>query len=108
MLTRLGTEPVRLAAGQREASIVFEEKVKRVSGFGGCNRFSGSYLLDAGANRLRLGALAISKMACVGRDFETPFLRALGNVASTRITDSHLELLDASGVVLARLEARNL
>lgn len=107
VLTRVGTEPVRPVTGQREASITFDAKTGRVAGFGGCNRFTGSYV-RSGASGLKLGALASTKMACPGRDFETPFLQALGGTASHRITDAHLELLDASGVVVARLEARNL
>ena len=108
VLTRVGTEPVRLSTGQREAFITFDAKTSRVAGFGGCNRFAGSYVLDASGGRLKLGAVASTKMACMGRDFESPFLRALTNVASQRITDAHLELLDAAGVVVARFEARDL
>lgn len=106
VLTRIGTEPVRLSTSQREAFLTFG-KGSRVTGFGGCNRFTGSYVLD-GSSKLKLGAIAATRMACGGRDFETPLFQALANVASQRITDAHLELLDAAGVVVARFEARDL
>jgi copper homeostasis protein (lipoprotein) len=108
VLMRLGTEPVRLANGQREAFIVFDPKAGKVTGAGGCNNFTGS-LVTSGAAGLKLGALASTKKACPGaRDWETPFLQALGQVASRRISGAHLELLDTAGVVVARFEARNL
>ena len=108
VLTRLGTEPVRLANGQREAFIVFDPKAGKVTGSGGCNNFTGS-LVTSGVAGLKLGALAATKKACPGaRDWETPFLQALGQVASRRISGAHLELLDAAGVVVARFESRNL
>ena len=107
VLTRVGTESVRPSAGQREAFVTFDAKTSRVVGFGGCNKFSGSYVLDS-SGKLKLGAIVSTKMACMGRDFETPFLRALTEVASQRISGAHLELLDAAGVVVARFEARDL
>ncbi len=108
VLTRLGSEPVRLGAGEREAFLTFDSKSPRFAGFGGCNRITGSYVLDGTSGKLKLGAIASTKMACAGRDLETPLLQALGNVASQKVTGAHLELLDAAGVVLARFEARNL
>ena len=79
----------------------------RVSGYSGCNRFSSLYTIRPGAG-LALALLAGTRMACVGPDLETPFLRALSRVQGYRITGSHLELLDAAGVTLLRFEARNL
>jgi copper homeostasis protein (lipoprotein) len=107
VLTRLGTEPVRLASGEREAWLTFDPKATKVTGFGGCNNFSGSFV-TSGAAGLKLGALVSTKKACPGRNWETPLLQALAGVASRRISGAHLELLDAAGVVVARFEARNL
>jgi heat shock protein HslJ len=47
----------------------------RVSGFGGCNRYFGS-VFTAG-NTLVFGALASTKMACLGPNVEEQFLLAL-------------------------------
>jgi len=109
VLTRLNDKPVRLAPKQRELMIGFDRTAGRVSGYSGCNRFSGTYRRDPdGGSHLFMGALAGTRMACVGPDVETPYLEALGRVQGYRITGQHLELLDAGGAVVARFEARNL
>jgi putative lipoprotein len=57
---------------------------------------------------LEFGPLAGTRMACPGPNLETPFLNALENVRSYRITGAHLELKDEAGATVARFEARNL
>jgi heat shock protein HslJ len=62
----------------------------RVSGSGGCNRFTGSYSYDDG--RLDLGPLAGTKMMCpeAVMDQEDRFLRALGAIDRVRVNGSFL------------------
>jgi heat shock protein HslJ len=89
--------------------IAFDRTAHTVSGYSGCNRFSNSYQRASDVSEsIRFGAMAGTRMACVGPDLETPYLEALGRVQSYRITGQHLELLDAGGAVVARFEARNL
>ena len=78
----------------------------RVTGSGGCNRFSGSYQSDQ--RSLRFGPLASTRMACLDMDTETAFLRALERTRHYRIRGRTLDLLDAGGGLAARLEERNL
>jgi copper homeostasis protein (lipoprotein) len=109
VLTRLGEQPVRLAAGQRELMLVLESKSGQASGYSGCNRFSGKYTWKTSSSvGLEFGPLAGTRMACPGPNLETPFLNALENVRSYRITGAHLELKDEAGATVARFEARNL
>jgi heat shock protein HslJ len=62
-----------------------EGGVRRASGFSGCNRFMGSYMLKDG--KLSFGTLAGTRMACVspGGDIEKPFLAALEHIDRTGV-----------------------
>jgi copper homeostasis protein (lipoprotein) len=104
-LTRLGEQPVIVAAGQREPHLRLQPEGLAVVGFSGCNRFTGSYTVAG--NTLQLGALATTRMACLPQDFPEPeFLRALETAAYWRVLGQHLELFDANQQRLARFEAR--
>ena len=103
-LVRLGDEPVAAATKQREAHLVFSSDEARVAGSGGCNRVTGSFELDG--DRLRFGRMASTRMSCPdGMDQEQRFLKALEHVERYRTRGSHLELLGATGAVIARFEA---
>lgn len=103
-LVRLNGAPVRVAAGQREPYLVLAQDEQRVSGDGGCNRFAGGFELNG--DRLRFRGMAGTMMACLdGMEQEGYFLQALQKVEHYRISGSHLEMLDASGAVVARFEA---
>lgn len=72
----------------------------RVTGMSGCNRLSGSYAADGPA--LRFGPAAGTRMACPeGAEIERELLALLPAVAGWRTRPDRLELLDASGTVLA-------
>ena len=108
-LTSLNGKAVTVAAqqGPREPSLVLHTDNQRVAGSTGCNRLSGSYLLNG--NELSFGTLAGTMMACVeGMETEQVFLEVLAQVRSWRISGIHLELMDVGGAVLARFEARPL
>ncbi|HWP11745.1 MAG TPA: META domain-containing protein, partial [Ramlibacter sp.] len=103
-LVRLGETPVQAAEKQREPHLIFANHEPRVSGSGGCNRVSGSFELDA--DKLRLGHMAGTKMACLdSMEQEHRFLQSIEKVERYRISGSHLEMLDAAGTVIARFEA---
>ena len=103
-LTQLGGGPVVAAERQREPHFILHAASKRVSGSGGCNRFMGGYELKG--DRLSFGLLASTMMACAeAMESERSFLTALQQANRARIARQQLELLDASGVVVARFEA---
>src|SRR5262249_45467592 len=92
--------------GTREPYIAFRREGS-VAGFAGCNTMGGGYEVSGG--RLRVGPLAMTRMACAGSDgmvMESAFVRALDVTASYRIEGKTLELRDASGAPRAHLEAR--
>jgi len=101
---RLGGAPVEVAERQHEPHLIFALHEMRVSGSGGCNRIAGPFELDG--DKLRLRRLASTRMACQsGMEQEDRFLRALETVERYAVRGSHLDLLDASGTVVAEFEA---
>ena len=69
----------------------------KVSGSSGCNRFSAAATRDG--EQLRIGQVTSTRMACrpPADAVERAFLDALGRVASWRVEDGELVLLDADG-----------
>jgi heat shock protein HslJ len=106
-LTRLGDRPVIVEPEQRSPHLLLQSRDQQVAGFGGCNRMTGSYTIDG--RRIELGPMAMTQMACpTGMETEAAFVEALEAAASFRLLAHHLELLDADGKVVARLEALEL
>lgn len=103
-LTHIGGAPARSAARQREAHLIFAAQEQRVSGSGGCNRITGGF--ELAGDRLHLGRIVATRMACAeGMEQEQRFLKSLADVEHYRIDGDRLELLDESGVVVARFTA---
>lgn len=106
-------EPLEVTAWQvagdssaRPITLQFDAHEKRVSGFSGCNRFSGPYTLDH--NQLSFGALMSTKMACMDNarnKTEQVFLDALSRVDSYMHEANTLTLYDANAAQLIRLSA---
>jgi heat shock protein HslJ len=83
-----------------EVTAVFDED-GRVTGSGGCNRFTGTYVVEGVS--MTIGLLASTLRAClvpegVGEQ-ETAFFAALGRVASWSIREDRLHLRDAGGAL---------
>jgi len=105
-LTRLGDDPVIVEPQQREPHLVLRSD-GQVTGFTGCNQLTGPYTVDG--SMISFGPLAVTLRACLqGMETETAFARALNSAVQLRVSAHHLELLDADGTMVARLEAREL
>jgi copper homeostasis protein (lipoprotein) len=103
-LTRLGGKLVSVTVKQREPYFILNNKPKRIAGFGGCNRFTGTY--QHSGDQLTFGKMAITFMACPEEmETERDFIGVLEQVRSWKILGNRLELIDGSGTLLARLEA---
>lgn len=77
----------------------------RVSGSGGCNRYTGKATLSGAG--LSFGPMASTRMACapVAMSQEQRFFQALQGVKSWRLSrEGKLELLDGAGKVAVRLD----
>jgi putative lipoprotein len=103
-LVALGDEPVRAADASRAPHLVFAVEGGRLSGSDGCNRMVGGYALDGA--RLSFSGIGATRMACPeSMEQAAAFARALHATAAHRVAGDLLELIDASGRVVARLQA---
>jgi len=98
-----GTYNINLVANNKELPekiyLTFDETKNRVSGFAGCNNFSGAYTVDG--NSLKIGEMVSTKMHCKRfMDVEQNVLKALGQVSSFSIKDNVLNLKNESSNLL--------
>ena len=89
MLVGLDDRP--LPAGARPPTLLFGDA--RVSGFGGCNRYTGTVAAKR-PGTLSVGPLATTKMACAGpaTDVEDRYLAALAAVSQCALVAGRLQL----------------
>ncbi|HWK52904.1 MAG TPA: copper resistance protein NlpE N-terminal domain-containing protein [Hyphomicrobiales bacterium] len=103
-LVELHGQPV--TALEQEPHFILKVAENRVTGFAGCNGFSGSYTLDAANARLSFGQLAMTRKFCsVGMEVERSFSEVLEQADSYFLEGNSLTLNRASLMPLARFEA---
>lgn len=105
-LTQLEGQIVDNPASERAISLQLQPQNPRATGFAGCNRLFGGYLLEG--DQLRFDQLGATKMACVDENrmkLEQRYFDALARVERWKITDRSLELYGASGNTLATFAA---
>ena len=91
-------------AGRPGANLLLRAADKRAGGSDGCNRFMAGYQLEA--DRISFSQAASTMMACVdGEDVARRYMQALSATARWRVLGGQLELYDADGRLLARLQA---
>lgn len=99
-LRQLGSEMVDTPAGDRAVNFRLQPSNTNVVGFSGCNRMFGQYALDGAS--LKFNGLGGTRMFCqASMELEQKYLAMFGNVAGWKITGATLDLLDASGGVVA-------
>jgi heat shock protein HslJ len=93
-----GAQSAALAQLNRPVTMRLESG--RLSGFAGCNNFTGSYSLDG--NQLKIGPVASTQMACPepGSSIESTFHKALSGTLSIAVDGDHLNATTASGDTL--------
>jgi len=102
-LVALFGQPAPLGAEDRPATLAFTRDSGRVSGYSGCNRVFGNYVLTGSS--LSVGPLGMTRMACdKGMDLEHRYATALDSVRGYRVTADTLELLGEDGATLARFQ----
>jgi len=85
----------------KRPSIQFDAQAKRFLGADGCNNIQGSF--ESQGAILRLGAVASTKMACIGKDnndLSRQYANALAATTNYQLKGHELKFLDASGQVL--------
>jgi|SRR5262245_13564425 len=93
-LVSLGGQP--LPPGARPPTAAFDGT--RVSGFGGCNRYTGE-VEEKAPGAITMGALAATKMACPApaMEVEARYLTALGQVTQYMLAGGRLVLRGPGG-----------
>jgi putative lipoprotein len=90
------------ADGPQAVHIRLDEQATRFTGYGGCNRLMGRYVLDG--PRLSFEGVAGTRRACLDDDGgEDRFLAALAGVRGWRLEGGQLKLLGAGGGTLLSL-----
>lgn len=106
-LVRLGPDVIANVVQEREPHLLLHADQKRVAGYGGCNRFSGTY--TASGDTLKFSQMAVTMMACPdGMQYERAFYDALIKVSAWRIVGNRLELIDDAGSPVADFESRHM
>jgi carbonic anhydrase len=98
-LTEIDGQPVTLPAAEKPAVLTLDAAKKQVSGYGGCNSFSGSYALNG--SELRFGPVAATRKFCEGAPggLEAKFLQALDKAHTWRLREGRLLRLAGDTVV---------
>lgn len=103
-LVELMGQPVKPDEQGRVPTLIFSADGASVSGFAGCNSFSGQATLGQGPQRLRLGPLAATLRACPDMALEQQYLRMLDQVDGYFADGRQLHLHRARMAPLARFE----
>ena len=106
-LVEIDAAKAEVFANQREPHLILRSETSSVSGSSGCNNFAGSYA--SGGSTLSFGQMAGTRMMCIhGMEQEAAIHKALARVAGWQVSGDRLELRDAAGAVVARLQAVDL
>lgn len=99
----LAGHPIPRLPNGRVPALRLDGESVRVSGFTGCNRLGGSYLLAG--DSLEFIGLTTTRMACSqpGASVEMVLMQNLESVSRWRRKGKELELLDSKGALLIRL-----
>ena len=101
-LVQLEGQPVGMSMMNKPLTLRFTASNGRVTGFAGCNTFSGSF--SQTPDRLIFAPLVMTRMACSeGQALESKYVTVLTGSRAYRWTARSLELLEGD-TVLARFE----
>jgi heat shock protein HslJ len=95
-VSTIGTKDV----SEYKLTLEFNDSTQMVTGFSGCNRFSGSYKLEG--NSITFSPLASTRMACMDNvsSVETSMLEALSKANIISLNNQSLTLLTGDDILL--------
>ncbi|MBS3805770.1 MAG: META domain-containing protein [Oleiphilaceae bacterium] len=99
-LLSLNGDSVNIENARQEPHLIFMDD-GQVRGHTGCNSLKGRYGVKDG--KVRLLALAATRMACPDYDAEAEYIAAMEAADAMAISGKQLQLLDDSGMPLATL-----
>lgn len=104
-LEKLRGNAIERLGREAEPHFVLQTAKNRVAGSSGCNRLTGTYVLNG--NRLKLTRLAVIGKPCRdGGKQAQAFTTALRQVVSWRVADRQLLLVDAQGSPIVQFKAQ--
>lgn len=105
-LKTLNGKAIVMSEGQaREQNFILKSNNNQLTGFAGCNQFSGEFTLEDN-QRIRFSQIATTMMACPDLDIdESEFLKVFGMADSYSIKDDVLSLYIGKRTALATFEA---
>ena len=99
-LVKLNDKPVQTGPDEKELFIQLLEEESRISGYSGCNNFSGGYELEK--DKIKFGMLMSTKKMCMGAmEQEQEFLSALSETVRYVIEGEKLYLYNREDKVVA-------
>lgn len=102
LLVELNGRMAPTAANGRQASFMLSPDDNAVSGYAGCNTFTGTYTLSGAS--LSFGPLAMTRMFCADHQaLEDEYVKALAATTGQRMVNGRLELL-AGSTMIARFK----
>lgn len=97
----------KVVPGDNTPFIGFDTEEKRIYGFTGCNRLTGTLNVERFVGgEPDFSAIGTTRMACQDDIYESAFLAALGKAKKVSLNAARMELQNESGKVLARLDKR--
>lgn len=105
-LTNLAGRMVENPDGAAAVVLQLQAENARITGFAGCNRLFGGYLLEG--DQLKFAQVGATKMACLDSarmQLEQDYFQMLSQVAAWKIEGSTLRLMDSGGAPLATFVA---
>lgn len=108
LLTELNGKDISTVESLKSISVLYSKDDKKVSGFAGCNSFTGSFEMNGSEIS---ATLASTRMFCEGKmEIETEFLKVLNAPHHHKVEGGHLYLRDKNTVVakfLAEVKTSN-
>ncbi len=108
-LTKLQTKIIKASDPQKALVLVVKKEGDKssVSGYAGCNQFSGSAFNDA--KNLWISDIASTKMACdeVSNEIETRYTDLLAKVKTYKVKKNKLTLFDETGTPILFYVVKN-
>ena len=81
---------------EKNPTIQFDEKEKRISGFSGCNNYFGTYSIEK--NNLSFSQMGSTRKMCLDMTVENTFMNNLRNVTHYKIEKGKLFLFNDKNV----------
>lgn len=103
ILVELKEQQIESGVSEEPIHLIFSSKDSLISGFNGCNRFTGQYELVNG-NRFRSGPFLNTLMACKDMENASTFMEVIENADNFTIVDDVLSLNKGKMATLARLK----